>query len=158
RWLPAGRVAEAVADVADAEVHQVPVIVPEGVRHQDRLKQAIQEAERPRGPVVRGQVTVRKPGPEGLHAHVRERADLAAHRGGNLTGLRPADLQRAEYHPGAAQREHRTSPGRPAAHQGDAVLPGRTPGRPPELKAVPRRPLGERAHVRVYAPPAAGVA
>ena len=103
--LPARRVHEALAEVADPEVADRPGVVAECGREQRGADQAVQQAERPRSPVIRGQVPTGQPGAEGLGADVSERADVPPERVGELLQWSgPADLHGAERGSRAGQR------------------------------------------------------
>ena len=158
RGVPARGVGEVPAEVADPEVGDDPGAVPDRGREQRRAEQAVHQAEGPRRPVIRGQVPAGQPGTEGLGADVGEGADLPPERVREpFQGAGPADLHRPQRRARAGQREHRAGALRPVAHQRRqrGVRPAL---RPPVLRPLVRRPLRGRVHVRVDAPPAAGVA
>ena len=107
--------------------------------------------------MIRGQVPAGQPGAEGLRADIGERADVAPERVGELLQRPgPADLHRPERRPRSGQRQHGPGALRPVTHQRRqrGVRPAL---RPPVLSSLVCRPLRGGVHVRVDAPPAAGV-
>jgi len=85
RGVTPGRVGEALAEVADPEVGQLPAVIPHRPGVHGRPEQAVQQAEGPPGPVVRGQGAVRQPYRQRLRAQAGDAPQVAPHRLGEVT-------------------------------------------------------------------------
>ena len=152
------RVGETSADMAEAEVGDLPVAVPDGLREHGRAEEAVEQPKNPGGPVIGGESTLRKPGSQRLRAKVGEGGELAAERVAEAVERSwPADQHDAQGHAFVPEREHGLGAARPAAHQRPAVACWR-PGRAPDSRAAQRGLVLQAGHLRGDPPPAAGLA
>ena len=139
----AGRVAEPGADVIDAEIGDLAGVVPDGVREDEPVEQAIHQAKDPGRPVPGRPVRVGKLGGECMGGEIGEGDELAAQLSGEIgERLRPADHHDAGQRPRVVQGQPDPGPAGPAAHQ-RPVIARRRARRPPGLHPAARHILGQ---------------
>ena len=155
---PAREIAEAGADVLDAEVGHPAAVIPYRLYHEHRVGHAVQQRVDGCPGMSGGQAAVREPGGDHGRAACGQRGQLLADLGAERRErLEPADLHHAEQLAAAlAQREDRPSAvGRAGYRRGVAFGP---PRGPPQVGGAPGDPLGRAVELRREVPPPAGLA